>query len=130
MTDPIADLLVRLTNAQGIRAETLDVPHSKVKEEIVKLLTAEGYLAKYENLKRMEKKFLRLTLKYNKARKGIINGLRRISKPGRRIYVDRGMLPRVQNGFGTAIISTSKGLLTDAAARAAKLGGEVLCSIW
>jgi|WetSurMetagenome_2_1015567.scaffolds.fasta_scaffold1516660_1 small subunit ribosomal protein S8 len=130
MTDPIADLLVRLTNAQGVRAETVDIPHSKLKEEIIKLLTAEGYLAKYEGLKRMEKKFIRLTLKYNQAKKGIINGLRRVSKPGRRIYVGRGSLPRVQSGFGTAIISTSKGLMTDAAARAAKLGGEVLCNIW
>jgi small subunit ribosomal protein S8 len=130
MTDPIADLLIRMQNAQAIRAETVDIPHSNVKEEIVKLLTAEGYLAKYEAHKRMEKKFLRLTLKYNQAKKGIINGLQRISKPGRRIYVGKGSLPRVQNGFGTAIISTSKGLMTDAAARSAKLGGEILCSIW
>ena len=130
MNDPITDLLNRINNAQNVRAETVDVPHSRIKEEIAKILAAEGYLAKWDGLKRMDKKFLRLTLKYGQNKKGIINGLKRISKPGKRVYADSSSLPKVQGGFGTSIISTSKGVMTDEAARGQKLGGEVLCHIW
>ena len=130
MTDPIADLLSRIKNALNARAETLDVPHSKIKEEILKILVSEGYVEKYDSMKRMEKKFLRITLKYDQSKKGIVLGLRRVSKPGRRIYADARSLPRIQAGFGTAIISTSRGMMTDEEARSKKLGGEVICYIW
>ena len=130
MNDPIADLLSRINNAQNGRAETIDVPHSIIKEEIVKILVNEGYLAKWDGLKRMDKKFLRLSLKYGQNKKGIITGMKRVSKSGRRIYSDARSLPKVQGGFGTSIISTSKGVMTDEVARAQKLGGEVICYIW
>jgi len=130
MTDPIADMLSRIKNAQNVRADVVDIPHSRIKEAIANILVTEGYVAKFDNLKRMEKKFLRLTLKYKQNKKGLINGLRRVSRSGRREYSDSKSLPRVQAGFGTAIISTSKGIMTDSAARAQKLGGEVLCQVW
>ena len=130
MTDPIADLLSRIRTAQNARAETLDIPHSNIKEEIIKIMSAEGYLGKNETLKRMNRKYLRVSLKYSPDKKGIITGLKRVSKSGRRVYADVGSLPRVHAGFGTAIISTSKGVMTEEAARTKKLGGEVLCYIW
>ncbi|MBU0502132.1 MAG: 30S ribosomal protein S8, partial [Candidatus Margulisbacteria bacterium] len=104
MTDPIADMLLRIRNAQMIAGETVDIPHSKLKEEIAKVFVAEGYVAKSEVLKKMEKKFLRLTFK-----KGLKSCLKRISKPGRRVYKDSRSMPQVQRGFGSAIVSTSKG---------------------
>lgn len=130
MNDPIADMLSRIKNAQNVRAEVVDIPHSRTKEAIASILVNEGFVAKSDALKRMEKKFLRLTLKYKPNKKGIINGLRRVSKSGRRVYAGARELPRVQAGFGTAIISTSKGIMTDEAARSKKLGGEVLCQVW
>jgi small subunit ribosomal protein S8 len=130
MTDPIVDMFNRLKNAQGRRIETTDIPHSKIKEEIAKILVVEGYLEKFDVLKRMDKKFIRVQLKYDQNKKGIISEMERVSKPGRRIYADIRSLPRVQAGFGTAIISTSRGVMTDEAARAQKLGGEVICYIW
>jgi small subunit ribosomal protein S8 len=130
MTDPIADMLSRIKTSQNARAETLDIPHSKIKEEIAKILAKEGYIGKHETLKRMNKKFLRVALKYGQNKKGIISGLRRVSKPGRRTYADARSLPRVHAGFGTAIISTSKGVMTEETAREKKIGGEVLCYIW
>ncbi|KPJ69845.1 30S ribosomal protein S8 [candidate division WOR-1 bacterium DG_54_3] len=130
MTDPIADMFSRIKNALNARQETVDIPHSRVKEAIAQILVSEGYLGKTEILKRMEKRFLRITLKYDQNKKGIISGIKRVSKPGRRIYADAGSLPRVQAGFGTAIISSSRGVMTDEEARAQKLGGEVICYIW
>lgn len=130
MNDPIADMLSRIKNGLNARLETIDIPHSKIKEEIIKILVDEGYVAKFDPMQRMGKKFLRISLKYKPDKSGVIMGIRRISKSGRRIYVDVSRLPRVQAGFGTAIISTSKGILTDGEARAKKIGGEVLCYIW
>ncbi|MEE8638291.1 MAG: 30S ribosomal protein S8 [Candidatus Margulisiibacteriota bacterium] len=130
MTDPIADMLNRIRNALNVRQETVDIPHSKMKEEIAKILLSEGYLKKYDVLKRMEKKFLRVVLKYASDKKGVISELKRVSKPGRRVYADVRALPRVQAGFGTAIISTSRGLMTEVFARTQRLGGEVVCYIW
>lgn len=129
MTDPIADMFNRIRNALNVRQETVDIPHSRMKEEIAKILVGEGYLQKYDVLKRMEKKFVRVALKYASDKKGVISELRRVSKPGRRIYADVRSLPRVQAGFGTAIISTSRGLMTEEFARTQKLGGEVICYI-
>ncbi|MBU1026863.1 MAG: 30S ribosomal protein S8 [Candidatus Margulisbacteria bacterium] len=130
MTDPIADMLSRIKNALNARLESVDIPHSKVKEAIGKILLEDGYVAKLDVLKRMEKKFIRLILKYTSDKDGVIVGLRRVSRPGRRIYADARSLPKVQAGFGTAIISTSRGIMTDESARNQKVGGEVLCYIW
>ncbi len=130
MTDPITDMLNRINNALNARLESVDVPHSSIKEEIARLLVSEGYIEKYDILKRMEKGFIRMALKYGKDKKGIIGCMRRVSKPGRRIYAGSRSIPRVQAGFGTAIISTSRGVMTDEAARSQKLGGEVICYIW
>ncbi len=130
MTDPIADMLLRIKNALNARHENVDMPHSGQKEAIAKILVEEGYTAKSDVLKRMDKKFIRMLLKYAPDKSSVIVGLKRISKPGRRIYADARSLPRVQAGFGTAIISTSRGIMTDEAARNQKVGGEVLCYIW
>ncbi|PIS29616.1 30S ribosomal protein S8 [Candidatus Saganbacteria bacterium CG08_land_8_20_14_0_20_45_16] len=130
MTDPIADMLIRIKNSQEVKQDTVDIPHSKMKESMTKIFVEEGYVKKFEVLKRMGKKHLRLTLKYNQKRAGVIRGLKRVSTPGRRIYSEAKSLSSIQAGFGTVIISTSKGLLTDDAARLQKLGGEVLCYIW
>lgn len=130
MNDPIADMLCRITNAVNAREEQVDIPHSKLKESIASILAAEGFIARQEVHKKMEKKYLRLTLKYRSNKLPVIAGLKRVSTPGRRIYSEASKLPRIRSGFGTAIISTSRGLLTEEKARAEKIGGEVLCYIW
>ena len=130
MTDPITDMFNRIKNAQNARHDNVDVPHSKIKEEIARIMMGEGYIEKYTTLKRMGKGVLRLSLKYGGDKRGIIKTIKRVSRPGKRIYADAGSLPRVQAGFGTAVISTSRGVMTDEAARAGKLGGEVVCHIW
>jgi small subunit ribosomal protein S8 len=127
--DTIGDLLTQIRNALRVRKEFIDVPYSKMKEGIAKILLLEGYLGKVDVLSRGNKKYLRIGLKYV-GKKSVIENLKRVSKPGRRIYVDAQSLPRVQAGFGTAIISTSKGLLTDEQARQQRLGGEVICYVW
>jgi len=128
--DSIADLLVRLRSGLNAKKESVDVPHSKMKEEMARLLLAEGFIGRYETHARMNKKHLRINLKYTPDRKSVIVGLKRVSTPGRRIYVGAAKVPRVQCGFGTALISTNKGLMTDEAARKQKLGGEIICYIW
>lgn len=128
--DSIADMLIRVNNAIKVKKEAVDLPHSRVKEEIAKIMLAEGYISKCEVLTRTNKKYLRLGLKYDPAGKSLIEGLKRVSTPGRRIYVGARGVRRVRSGFGTAIISTSAGLMTDEAARAKKVGGEVVCNIW
>jgi len=129
MTDPIADMFLRIKNALRIKADTVDIPYSSIKEGIAKILTSEGYIQKAGVMSRMNKKFIRLALKYRKNKKGVISYLTRISKPGRRVYKDVASLPRVESGFGTAIISTPKGLKTDSEARAEKVGGEILAYV-
>ena len=128
--DSIADMLVRLSNGLRVKKETVEMPHSRLKEEIGKLLVAEGYIDKCEVLTRLNKKQLRFGLKYNAKKRGVIEGVKRVSRPGRRIYVGADKIPRIRAGFGTAIISTPKGLMTDEAARQQKIGGEVMCHIW
>lgn len=130
MTDPITDMFNRIRNALNARHETVGIPYSKMKEKIARILVMEGYVGKYDTLKRMNKSFLRIALKYGQDKKGVISGLKRVSKPGRRIYSDARSVPRVRAGFGTAIISTSQGVMTDEAARSQKLGGEVICYVW
>ena len=130
VTDPIADMLTRIRNAQTARHETVTVPESKMKRAIAEILLAEGYVSKVEYIEDKIQGKIKITLKYTEDNKRVISGLKRISKPGLRIYASVEDLPRVLNGLGIAIISTSKGLMTDKEARAAKLGGEVLAYIW
>ncbi|MBI5399821.1 30S ribosomal protein S8 [Candidatus Saganbacteria bacterium] len=130
MNDPIADMLIRIKNGQAAKAAAVDMPHSTIKEAIGQLLVAEGYLSKCEKLKRTDRQFLRLGLKYNKNKQGAIAGLKRVSRSGRRIYSNCAALPLVQSGFGRVIVSTSKGLMTDEFARQKKLGGEIIGYVW
>ena len=129
--DPIADMLTRIRNANTAKHDTVDVPVSKMKVSIANILLDEGYIAKYEIVGEGVEQAIRITLKYGADKnEKIISGLKRISKPGLRIYADSENLPRVLGGLGTAIISTSKGVMTDKAARKLKIGGEVLAYIW
>jgi len=130
MTDPIADMLSRIQNGVNARQDSIDMPHSGIKEKIAAILASEGFVGKVEVMKRMEKKFIRIALKFTPAKKGVISGFRRVSRPGGRVYTDARSLPRVHAGFGTAVISTSSGLMTDEEARSKKLGGEVLFYVW
>lgn len=131
MSDPIADMLTRIRNANIAKHDTVDVPASKMKIAIANILLDEGYIAKYDLVDDGSFKTIRITLKYgeNKNEK-IITGLKRISKPGLRVYVGRDELPRVLGGLGIAIISTNKGVITDKEARREGVGGEVLAFIW
>ena len=130
ITDPIADMLTRIRNANSARHLTVDVPESKMKKSIVDILVKEGYLASCEEIKDNKQGVLRITLKYDEHGKRVISGLKRISKPGLRIYVSSDELPQVLNGLGIALVSTSKGIKTDKEARKEGLGGEVLAYIW
>ena len=128
MTDPISDLLTRIRNAHRALLPNVEIPHSKIKESIASILKREGYIAEYA-VDGKTKKLLKLKLKYA-GRRSVIEGLRRISTPGLRRYVGCTKIPRVRGGLGTAIISTSQGVMTGIEARKNKLGGEVLCYIW
>lgn len=130
MTDPIADMLTRLRNANVAYHEQVTMPSSKIKVEIARLLKQEGYIADYQVEKADVGSVLRITLKYGPNRERTISGVRRISKPGLRVYAKKEALPRVLGGLGVAIISTSRGLLSDRAAHKAGIGGEVLAYIW
>jgi len=127
-TDPIADMLTRIRNAIMVRREEVVVPRSNMKTEIAKILVKEGYVEKIEEID--EGKTLKLTFKMTDGKQKVIQGLRRISKPGLRVYSGVEDLPKVLSGLGIAIISTSKGIMTDKEARAKKLGGEVLAYVW
>ncbi len=129
ITDPIADMLTRIRNALGARHPLVTVPTSRMKSEIAKILKAEGFIADYQ-VDKDHPEILRIHLRYGERKEGIITGLRRISRPGLRIYARREELPRVRGGLGVAILSTSKGVMTDREARRAGIGGEVLCFIW
>lgn len=129
MNDPISDMLTRIRNANVQRHDTVDIPYSNVKNQIAEILVNEGFVNSMDILQDGVKKTIRITLKYeNKTR--VLQGLKRISKPGLRIYANVEQLPKVLNGLGIAIVSTSKGILTDKDARKQKLGGEVLAYIW
>lgn len=129
-TDPIADMLTRIRNANSAKHTTVDIPASNMKRAIAQILFDEGYIKSFEEIKDEKQGIIRVTLKYDENGKRVISGLKRISKPGLRIYVSKDELPQVLNGLGIALISTSKGIMTDKAARAARLGGEVLAYIW
>ncbi len=131
VTDPIADLLTRIRNALIAKHETVSVPHSRMKKAIVDILVEEGYIKSAEVIENEKKqKNILVTLKYGHNNERVINNLRRISKPGLRVYCKHEDLPKVLGGLGIAIISTSKGVLTDKQARAQKVGGEVLAYVW
>ncbi len=130
MTDPIADMLTRIRNANQMKHKTVDVPASKLKAEILTVLKREGYITDFERLNDGVQGTLRITLKYLENEERVIRGLKKISKPGLRVYAKTDDLPKVLNGLGIAIISTSKGLMTDRAARKQKIGGEVLAYVW
>jgi len=130
MTDPIADFLTRIRNACMANYERVDVPSSKIKLSIAKVLKEEGYINNYKLVKDKRQGTLRLYLKYDDKNVPIIAGLERVSKPSCRVYVRHDKIPYVLNGYGTAILSTSKGLLSDRQARKQKLGGELLCKVW
>jgi small subunit ribosomal protein S8 len=129
MIDPISDMLNRIRNAQAVFQPTVSVPLSKIKLEICQILAKEGFIEAFEKKGRKNKKFIQITLKYD-GKIPAISGLKRISKPGQRIYLPHKKIKRVKGGYGIAIISTSKGLMTDKEARKQKLGGEVICEIW
>ncbi len=129
ITDPIADMLTRIRNANSARHGTVDVPASNMKKSIAQILLDEGYIKSYQIVDDGTQGVIHITLKYNGKDK-VITGLRRVSKPGLRVYVGADELPRVLRGLGIAIVSTSKGVMTDKAARAAHVGGEVLAFVW
>ena len=129
-TDPIADMLTRIRNANSAKHKEVDVPASNMKRAIAQILLDEGYIASFEEIKDEKQGMLRVTLKYDENGKRVIAGLKRISKPGLRIYVNKDELPQVLNGLGIALISTSKGIKTDKEARKEGLGGEVLAYVW
>lgn len=130
MTDPIADMLTRIRNANMALHETVSMPSSKLKEGIAKILAAEGYIDGFEVTASGTHKTLELRLRYGAERDRVIEGMRRVSKPGRRVYAGADDLPRVKGGLGVAVVSTSQGLLPDREARRRRLGGEVLCEVW
>ena len=131
ITDPIADMLTRIRNANNAKHDTVDVPASNMKKAIAQILLDEGYIKNFQIIDDGTQGVIRISLKYNNpGKEKVITGLRRVSKPGLRVYAGADELPRVLRGLGIAIVSTSKGIMTDKAARAAHVGGEVLAFVW
>lgn len=130
MTDPIADLLTRIRNANVVKHEVVEVPSSNIKKAIVNIMLQEGYIKNIEEYSDGSVPMLRLSMKYGQNKVRVITGLRRISKPGLRVYCRKEETPKVLNGLGVAVISTSRGIVTDKEARKLGLGGEVICYIW
>ena len=130
ITDPIADMLTRIRNASNAKHESVDVPASNMKKSIAQILLDEGYIKNFQIIDDGTQGIIRITLKYAAGKQQVITGLRRVSKPGLRVYAGADELPRVLRGLGIAIVSTSKGVMTDKAARAAHVGGEVLAFVW
>ena len=130
MTDPLADMLTRIRNASTARHEKVDMPASKLKLEIARILKEEGYIKNYKFTKDEKQGVIRIFLKYEESKRPVIEGIRRLSTPGRRTYAGAQDIPRVLGGLGITIVSTSKGVMTDQQARQLKVGGEILCSVW
>ena len=130
MSDPLADMLTRVRNACMVKFDTVDIPLSKVKVNVAKILKEEGYINDYHIQEGGVQGVLRIDLKYSQSQDRVITGIRRVSKPGRRIYVNADNIPKVMSGLGVGIISTSKGLMTDRQARKMRVGGELLCEVW
>lgn len=129
MTDPISDMLTVIRNAQAVLHPTVEIPFSNLKYELAKILQKQGFIEQIEKKGKKTKRFIEITLKYDNKR-SVISGIRRISKPGQRIYLSALKIKKIKGGYGMSIISTSRGLMTDKEARKNKLGGEVLCAIW
>ena len=130
MTDPIADMLTRIRNAVAVGHDRVTIPASKSKEALARLLASEGFIDRYESKTASPGTELMLVLRYGDKRVPVIRGLRRVSKPGHRVYRGAGDLPRVQGGLGVAVVSTSQGLMPDREARRRRLGGEIVCEVW
>jgi small subunit ribosomal protein S8 len=130
LTDPVADMLTRLRNANQALHDTVSMPASKLKAEIATVLEAEGYIIGWSEEGEGKDRTLTVKLKYDASRRQVISGLRRISKPGRRVYVDRNSIPKVLGGMGVSVVSTSQGLVTGQEARRRGIGGEILCEVW
>ena len=130
MTDPIADMLTRIRNANVVKHETVDVPASNIKKELARILLEEGFVRGYDVIEDGKQGIIRIQLKYGQTGERVISGLKRISKPGMRVYAAKQEIPRVLNGLGISVISTSKGILTDKQARKENVGGEVICYVW
>jgi len=130
MSDPIADMLTRIRNANTVRHETVEMPASKIKRQIAEILKNEGFIRDAEYIEDNKQGIIRIFLKYGPNNERVITGLKRISKPGLRVYTKASEIPRVLGGLGIAIISTSKGVMTDKQARQLKTGGEVICYVW
>lgn len=130
VSDPIADMLTKVRNAVQARHENVDVPTSKLKLEIVKILKTEGYIKNFKKVQEGSKNVIRIVLKYDDANASVIHGLEKVSTPGRRVYSGYKDLPRVYNGFGTLIVSTSVGVTTGKKAAEKQVGGEVICKVW
>jgi small subunit ribosomal protein S8 len=130
MTDPVSDMLARIRNANIVRRHQVDIPGSRLKRAIANILREEGFVENVQWIEDGVRKTLRITLKYGGERQRVITGLRRISRPGRRVYAGKTEVPRVLGGLGIAVLSTSRGVMTDRRARQEQLGGEVLCYIW
>ena len=130
MTDPIADMLTRIRNALMASYNSVDIPNSRLKIDIAKVLKNEGFIRNYKIVPNDQQGILRVIFKYDDNGEAVISGLKRVSKPGRRIYAKADKMPKVLNGFGINVISTSKGIMTDKDARKMRVGGEILCSVW
>lgn len=129
-TDPIADMLTRIRNANSSKHESVEIPASNMKKQIAQILVDEGYIKSYNVIDDGKQGILKITLKYGVNKSKVLQGLKRVSKPGLRMYVGKDEVPKVMRGLGVAIISTSKGIMTDRAARSANVGGEVLAFVW
>ncbi|MEK6681036.1 MAG: 30S ribosomal protein S8 [Nitrospirota bacterium] len=130
MTDPIADMLTRIRNASKVKFDKVDIPSSRIKGEIVKILKEEGFIKNYKFLKDKRQGLIRVYLKYTQDERQILTGIKRVSTPGRRVYSGVDEIPHIKGGLGVAILSTPKGILTDKEARRSKIGGEILCYVW
>ncbi len=130
ITDPIADMLTRVRNANIAKHDHVDVPASRLKLEIAKILKVEGFIAEFHRIERGPQGVLRITLRYGPRKEQVLSGLRRVSRPGLRMYAQREEIPRVRGGLGVAILTTSRGVMTDRQARKIGVGGEVICYVW
>jgi small subunit ribosomal protein S8 len=130
VTDPISDMLTKIRNASLAKFEKVDIPASKLKVEIVKILKNEGYIKTFKKVAQDGRNQIRIYLKYDQANRPVIHGLERMSRPGRRLYTGYQEMPRIFNGYGTLIVTTSQGVITGRKATEQKVGGEILCSVW
>ena len=130
MTDPIADMLTRIRNSNNAKHDSVDVPASNIKKEVAKILLDEGFIKGFYVIEDAKQGIIRIDLKYGKNSEKVISGIKRISKPGLKVYVKNNEVPRVLGGLGIAVLSTSKGMMTDKQARSENVGGEVICYVW